>query len=107
MNKLCHSSSVNMAVPLETCTKEEQRSVIRFLCSEGVKPTEIYRRMKFQCGDACLSQQQVYEWSRNGVTSVEDAPHLGQAHRVVTPENTAAAEAIVRENQLRPAIKLK
>ena len=58
--------------------------------------------MKFQYGDACLSQQQVYEWSRkfaNGVTSVEDAPRLGQAHRVVTPENTAAVEAIVRENR--------
>ena len=91
-----------MAAPLETCTREEQRSVIRFLCSEGVKPIEIYRRMKFQYGDACLSQQQVYEWSRkfaNGVTSVEDAPRPGQAHRVVTPENTAAVEAIVRENR--------
>ncbi|PNF33524.1 hypothetical protein B7P43_G17639 [Cryptotermes secundus] len=58
--------------------------------------------MKFQYGDACLSQQQVYEWSRkfaNGVTSVDDAPRLGQAHRVVTPENTAAVEAIVRKNR--------
>ena len=73
-----------MAAPLETCTREEQRSVIRFLCSEGVKPIEIYRRMKlFQYGDACLSQQQVYEWSRkfaNGVTSVEGATRPGQAH---------------------------
>ncbi|PNF31072.1 hypothetical protein B7P43_G17251, partial [Cryptotermes secundus] len=60
-------------------------------------------RMKFQYGDACLSQQQVYEWSRkfaNGVTSMKDAPRLDQAHRVVTPENTAAVEAIVRENLL-------
>jgi len=43
--------------------------------------------MKVQYGDACLSQQQVYEWSRkfaNGVTSVEDAPHPGQAQQVVT-----------------------
>ncbi|PNF24648.1 hypothetical protein B7P43_G18238 [Cryptotermes secundus] len=91
-----------MAAPLETCTGEEQRSVFRFLCSKDGKPTEIYRKMKFQYGDACLSQQQVYEWSRkfaNGVTSVEDDPRLGQAHRVVTPENTAAVEAIVRENR--------
>ncbi|PNF20868.1 hypothetical protein B7P43_G11698, partial [Cryptotermes secundus] len=44
----------------------------------------------------------VYEWSRkfaNGVTSVEDAPRPGQEHRVVTPENTAAVEVIVRENR--------
>jgi hypothetical protein len=47
-----------MAAPLVTCTKEEQRSVIRFLTSEGVKPIEVHRRMKVQYGDACLSQQQ-------------------------------------------------
>ena len=28
--------------PLETCTREEQRSVIRFLRSQGVKPIEIH-----------------------------------------------------------------
>jgi len=33
---------------------EEQRSIIRFLWSEGVKPSEIYRRMKVQYGDSCL-----------------------------------------------------
>jgi len=37
-----------MAAPLSTCTREEQRSVIRFLSSEGVKPTEIHRRMEVQ-----------------------------------------------------------
>jgi len=61
---------------------EEQCSVFRFLRSEGVKPIKNHQRMKFQYGDACLSQQQVYEWSRkfaNGVTSVEDAPRPGQA----------------------------
>jgi predicted nuclease with RNAse H fold len=71
-----------MAAPLETCTKE-QLSVIRFLTSEGVKPIEIHPRMKAKYGDACLSQQQVYECSRkftNCVTSVKDAPHPGQAH---------------------------
>jgi hypothetical protein len=35
-----------MAAPLSTCTREEQRSVIRFLSSEKVKPTEIHRRME-------------------------------------------------------------
>jgi len=32
------------------------------------------------------------------VTSVKDAPRPGQAQRVVTPQNTAAVEAIVMEN---------
>jgi hypothetical protein len=58
--------------------------------------------MEVQYGDACLSPQQVYEWSRkflNGVTSVTDSPRPGQAHRVVTPEAIAAVEAIVKENR--------
>jgi len=48
-----------MAAPLATCTKEEQRSVMSFLSTEGVKPIEIHRRMEVQYGDACLSLQQV------------------------------------------------
>jgi len=58
--------------------------------------------MKVQYGDACLSLQQVYEWTRkftNGISSVTDSPRPGQAHPVVTPENTAAVEAIVKENR--------
>jgi len=75
-----------MAAPLATCTKEEQRSVIRFFNSEGVKPIEIHRRMKVQYGDACLSLQQMYEWTRkfmNGISSVTDSSGPGQALRVV------------------------
>ena len=44
-----------MAAPLSTCTVEEQRSVIRFLWSDGVKPYDIYRRIKVQYEDSCLS----------------------------------------------------
>jgi hypothetical protein len=90
-----------MAAPLEASTKEEQRSVIHFLSSEGLKPIEIHRRMKVQYGDACLSLQQVYEWTRkflNSVSSLTDSPRPGQAHRVMTPEAIAAVEAIMMEN---------
>ena len=91
-----------MATLLAKCTKEGQHSAIRFLSSEGMKPTEIHRRMKVQYGDACLSLQQVYEWTRkfmNGISSVTGCPRPGQAHRVVTPEGIAAAETIVKENR--------
>ena len=50
-----------MAAALSTCTVEEQRSVIRFLWSEGVKPSEIYRRMKAQYGAIGLSLVWTYE----------------------------------------------
>ena len=96
------SSSVKMAAPLAACTKEEKRSVIRFLSSEGVKPIEIHRQMKVQYGDACLSLQQMYEWTRkfvNGISSVTDSPRPGLAHPVVTPEAITAVEAIVKENR--------
>jgi len=89
-----------MAAPLATCTEEKQHSVIRFLSSEGVKPIEIHRRIKVQYGDACLSLQQVYEWTRkfmNGISSVRDSSRPDQAHPVVTPEAIAAFEAIVKE----------
>ena len=48
-----------MSVPLLTCTVEEQRSVIRFLWSEGVKPSEIYRRMKVHYGELFESGESV------------------------------------------------
>jgi len=91
-----------MATRLATCTKEEQRSVNCFFSTEVVKRIEIHRGMKVQCGDACLSLQQVYEWSRkfmNGISSVTDSPRPDQAHPVVTPEANAAVEGIVKENR--------
>jgi hypothetical protein len=91
-----------MAAPLVTCTKEEQRYVIGFLSSRGVKPIANHRQMNVQYGDECLSLQQVYEWTRNfmnGISSVTDSPRPGQAHRVVTPEAIAAVDAVVKENR--------
>jgi len=34
-----------MDAPLQDCTVEEQRGVVRFLWAEGVKPVEIFGRM--------------------------------------------------------------
>ena len=67
-----------------------------------MKHIEIHRPMKVQYGDACLSVQQVYQCTRqfmNGISSVTDSPRPGQAHRIVTPEVTAAVEAVVKENR--------
>jgi len=60
---------------------EEQRSVIRFLWSEGVKPSEIYQRMKVQYEDSCFSQGRVYEWVerfQNGRQNVSDEYRSGR-----------------------------
>jgi len=50
-----------MTAAMSTCTVEEQRSAIRFLWLEGVKPSEIYRRMKVQYGAIGLSLVWTYE----------------------------------------------
>jgi hypothetical protein len=81
-----------MVAPLETCTREEQCSVILFLSSEGVNSNEMHsRRMKTQYGDACLSLQQVYEWGRkfNNV----DRPCL--PHTGSTPETVKHGERVI------------
>jgi len=73
-----------------------------FFYSEVVKTIEIHRRMKVQYGDACLSLQQVYEWTgkfMKGISSVTGSPRPGQAHRVVKPEGIAVVETIVKENR--------
>ena len=65
-----------MSALLSVCTKEEQRSVIRFLWAEGVKGAEIHARLCTQYGDNALSRRSVYEWIemfKNGRTSVMDA----------------------------------
>jgi hypothetical protein len=93
-----------MAALLETCSREEQRSVILFLSSEGVKPIEIHRRMKTQYGDACLLLQQVYEWDRkfkNGVSSEADADRQGRPHTVYTAERPERIERVITRKMSR------
>ena len=67
-----------------------------------MKPIEIHRRINVQYGDACLSLQQVYEWTKtfiNDISSVTDSPQPGQAHYVVTSKAIAVVEDIVKENR--------
>ena len=54
--------TLTVAAPLSVCTKEEQRSVIRFLWSEGVSGAEIHRRLSAQHWNSVLPQRSVYEW---------------------------------------------
>ena len=75
---------------------------IRFSGSEGVNPSEIHRRMKMQCGDTCLSLQQVYDWNRklkSGGSSVADAARSGRPHTADPPEMVVGVERVLRENR--------
>jgi transposase len=80
-----------MATPLSVCTKEEQRSVIRFLWSEGVSEAEIHRRLSAQYGNSVLPQRSVYEWIeklKNGRTSVTHEEGAGRPSTATTDDNT-------------------
>jgi len=52
----------NMDAPLQDCTIEEQRGVVRFLWAKGLKPMEIHCRILAQYGQSTMSQRKVYEW---------------------------------------------
>ena len=50
-----------MDPPLQDCTIEEQRGVVRFLWAERGKPVEIHRRILAQYGQSTMRQRKVYE----------------------------------------------
>jgi len=71
----------NMDAPLQDCTTEEQRGVVRFVWAEGAKPVEIHRRMLAQYGQSTMSQRKVYEWVesfKSGRTRVTDEGRSGR-----------------------------
>ena len=72
-----------MAAPLALCTKEEQRAVIRYLCSEGVPGTEIHRRLSTQCEDSALLRRSVYEWIEKFESGRTNVTHEDGARRTI------------------------
>jgi hypothetical protein len=63
--------------------EEEERAVFRFLCSDGVKTTEMYCRMLLHYGDSWLVQIKVYEcveYFRDRRTSEQNSVLLGHGH---------------------------
>jgi len=71
----------NMDGPLQDCTIEEQRGVVRFLWAEGARPVEICRRMLAQYGQSTKSHRKVYEWVerfKSGRTHVTDGGRSGR-----------------------------
>ena len=84
-----------MEAPLQDCTIEEQRAVVRFLWAEGVKPVGIHRRMLAQYGQSTMSQRKVYGWVerfRSRRTCVTDG-HSGRSST-----SRAAEKVLLRRN---------
>jgi hypothetical protein len=51
-----------MATVLEGCTTEEERSVVRSLCSKGLNAKDIHKEMFPVYGGKCLSRKVVHNW---------------------------------------------
>ena len=91
-----------MAAPLSVCTKEEQRGLIRFLWSEGVRGAEIHRRLSAQYGDSALQRRSVYEWIekfQHGRTSMKDEERAGHPSTSITDSNVENTHAMILENR--------
>jgi hypothetical protein len=91
-----------MSARLSVCTKEEQRSVIRFLWVEGVKGAKIHTRLCTEYRDNALPRRSVYEWIemfKNGWTSVMDAERSGQPSTSKTDEKLEEAKAIIHADR--------
>jgi len=73
-----------MAAPLSICTKEEQRSVVRFLWSECVSGAKTHRRLSAQYGNSVLPQRSVYEWIEKLKNVRKSVPHEAGAGRPST-----------------------
>ena len=82
--------------PLQDCTIEKQRGVVRFLSAEGVKPVEIHRRMLAQYEQSIMSQRKVYEWVerfKSGRTRVTDECRSGRPSTSRTHEHKNSRKA--------------
>ena len=85
-----------MDAPLQDCTIEEQRGVVRFLWAEGVKPVEIHSRMLAQYGQSTMSQRKVYELVKrfkSGRTRVTDEDSSGRPSTSRTQDHKSSRKA--------------
>ena len=90
-----------MDAPLQDCSSEEQRGVVRFLWAEGVKPVQIHRHMLAQYGQSTMSQRKVCEWVerfKSGRTHVTDEGHSGWPSTSCTQDHIDRTDAMIRED---------
>jgi len=85
-----------MDAPLQNCTIEEPRGVVRFLWAEGVKLVEIHRRLLVQYGQSTVSQRKVYECVgrfKSSRTRVTDEGRSGRPPTSRTQDHNSSRKA--------------
>ncbi|XP_064471437.1 protein GVQW3-like [Ornithodoros turicata] len=88
----------------------EQRIVMKFLVNEGVKSSEIHRRLQAQYGHDTLSRSKAFEWCkwfRHGRTSVQADPNRGGSEPSVrVPENIQLVERLILNDRRITCLEL-
>ena len=91
-----------MATPLESWSKVEVRSVIRFLTAKGLKPTEIHNEIKSVYGEKVMGKSQVYEWCskfKAGHIDVGDNVHPGPRFSAKTEDNKGRVNELIQTDR--------
>ncbi|XP_076059708.1 protein GVQW3-like [Oratosquilla oratoria] len=91
-----------MDPPLFVCTKEEQRSVIRFLWSEGIPGAEVHKRLSVQYEGNILPRRSVHQWIeqfKSGRTGVEDEKRVGRPATSTTDARIEQVRALILSNR--------
>jgi histone-lysine N-methyltransferase SETMAR len=87
--------------PESDFSKEEQRTVVRFLWLQGKTGPQIHNELKGVLGERAMSLRSVYEWVshfKSGRTNVLDAPRSGRPS-LLDNELVARAGEFLRENR--------
>lgn len=87
-----------------------QRVIIKFLTTEGVKPSEILRRLKTQFGDNTLKKTQVYAWHKQfleGREAVENEGHRRRPRISVTEENIHIVGRLLEDDRRLTVLRLE
>jgi hypothetical protein len=70
-----------MAIVLEECTTEEQRTVVRFLWTKGLNAEDIHKEMSPVYFGQCLSRKAFHDWVEKfseGCSKVADNAEMAE-----------------------------
>lgn len=88
-----------MDIPLIDCTIDDQSTLVRFLCTERVKPAGISCRILAQYESCTMNQGNMYEWVecyKSGRTSVTDGSRSSHLSRSRTKEHILQRACLVQ-----------
>lgn len=91
-----------MAARLDSWTREEVRSVVRFLNAKGLQPTEIHKQLVEVYGEKVMVKSKVYSWCKKfnaGRDNVADEHRSGRPSTGATETNIERINSLIREDR--------